>query len=304
MIKVFYDDRQHVQHNQSFSPSAGKPAKVVADWYNHNLPIAIEPVIPLTQEEIALAHNPDYVNGVLSLRISNGFGNKMQEVADSLYWTNGSITSAARYAVTHQTQTVSPTSGFHHASYDSGGGFCTFNGLMIAAQILKQEGLLTNTGRIGILDLDQHYGNGTDDIISELSLDYVSHYTIGGGMLSHRSGEAFLEKLPQIFKEYFSDVDLLLYQAGADSCIDDPLGGTFTQGEMRIRDRKIFELCKEYRLPVAWNLAGGYQTPFDNVLALHRATLEEHLRVFEGISVNTGVEESYMSSPGLAFDWI
>lgn len=304
-LPVFFDPRQQVGNNHSFSPSAGKPARVLEDWQRHKLPLEILPVTPTTLEEMSLAHDSAYISGILSGKIANGFGNRLPEVAASLPWTTGSLASAARYAITHGVSTISLSSGFHHAGYDFGGGFCTLNGLMITAQLLKKEGLLAPHGRIGILDLDQHYGNGTDDILRRLKLAYIDHYTMGGGAwLYGRDGSAFLEKLPGIFQQYFSGIDLLLYQAGADSCLDDPLGGTFTQPEMRLRDREVFRLARERRIPVVWNLAGGYQNPFSNVLALHRATAEEHLRIFCGIEIDTGVEREYVTGSGDAWGWV
>ena len=49
-------------------------------------------------------------------------------------------------------------SGFHHSHADHGEGFCTFNGLVVAAEALRAEGALA---RVAVLDLDLHYGNGT-----------------------------------------------------------------------------------------------------------------------------------------------
>jgi acetoin utilization deacetylase AcuC-like enzyme len=291
MLKIFYDERQQVNNNSSFSPSAGKPAKVLANWKAHGLPLSVEAVTPLNRAEIALAHDPQYVRDVLSLKRPNGFGNTLKEVAKSLHWTTGSITSAAKYAVQNKSQAISLTSGFHHACYSSGGGFCTLNGLVIAAQMLKLHGYVN---RVGILDLDMHYGNGTDDIIKKLKLDYIGHYTIGGKMWSHHTIENFLSQLPSIFDELFAGVDLLIYQAGADSCIDDPLGGVFSQEQMRRRDRIVFQECKKRGIPVVWNLAGGYQDRFENVLAIHRATAEEHLSVFNDQKFDTGCESDYV----------
>jgi acetoin utilization deacetylase AcuC-like enzyme len=291
MLKIFYDQRQQVNNNTSFSPSAGKPAKVLADWQNHGLPLSVEVVHPLNRAEISLAHDPKYVRDVLSLHTTNGFGNKLKEVAKSLHWTTGSITSAAKYAVKNKSQAVSLTSGFHHAGYESGGGFCTFNGLVIASQMLKLHGYVNN---VGILDLDQHYGNGSDNIINTLNLKYISHYTIGGKMWSNDTIESFLSDLPKLFDKMFSNIDLLIYQAGADSCVDDPLGGVFTQEQMRRRDRIVFQECKKRKIPIAWNLAGGYQDRFENVLALHRATAEEHLSVFNKIKIDSGCNEEYI----------
>ena len=46
----------------------------------------------------------------------------------------------------------------HHASHDSFGGYCYFNSTAIAAHYLSEF------GRVAILDLDYHHGNGQEDI--------------------------------------------------------------------------------------------------------------------------------------------
>ncbi len=50
---------------------------------------------------------------------------------------------------------------------------------------------------------------------------------------------------------------------------------------MRRRDRIVFHYCADHGLPVAWNLAGGYQAEFQRVLDLHHATMEECLAAFD-----------------------
>ena len=47
----------------------------------------------------------------------------------------------------------------HHAYADSAGGFCFLNGTAIAAERLRQR-----LGRVAILDIDVHHGNGTQGI--------------------------------------------------------------------------------------------------------------------------------------------
>ena len=49
----------------------------------------------------------------------------------------------------------------------------------------------------------------------------------------------------------------MIYQAGADPHIDDPLGGILTTKQMSWRDRQVFEQLGHK--PLVWNLAGGYQ---------------------------------------------
>lgn len=73
------------------------------------------------------------------------------------------------------------------------------------------------------------------------------------------------------------DCDLILYQAGADPHINDPLGGFMTTAKLQYRDELVFLLCQQYGIPIAWNLAGGYQRDVDGdirpVLEIHDNTL-------------------------------
>jgi len=191
-IKIFYREEQTVTENESFSPSAGKPAQVLESFLKLDLPIKVRSFKALTESQISLAHDPKYVRDVLSLKESNGFGNHSASVALSLPYTTGSIAAATLHALTTRETCASLTSGFHHAGYDHGGGFCTFNGLMVAAQLALKAGAL----KVGIIDCDAHYGDGTADIIRRLGLeDCVQHYTFGEHAVTPSTSDAWLSSL-------------------------------------------------------------------------------------------------------------
>jgi acetoin utilization deacetylase AcuC-like enzyme len=172
---------------------------------------------------------------------------------------------------------VSPTSGFHHAEYKSAGGFCTFNGLMVTVMALRNEGFL---GRIGILDLDEHYGNGTADILEVKEERNVEHYSFGGEVLYRGDGEAWLARLPEIVGA-FAGCGLVLYQAGADPHSDDPYGrGVLSNDQLYRRDKIVFEGLARVEIPVVWNLAGGYQKPLRKVLDIHDNTMRACIEVY------------------------
>jgi len=217
---------------------------------------------------------------VLSLREPNGFNNRDPEVAASLPFTSGSLLAAARYAVENQMNVCSPTSGFHHAGYSSAEGFCTFNGLMVTALALLDAGVVRS---VGIIDCDVHYGNGTDDIISRLRVKGVRHHTMGkhfhsaadaGGL----AGTRFLAWLDEAIDDC-RGTDLVIYQAGADPHINDPLGGVLSDVTMAKRDHAVFKAFQGKAL--VWNLAGGYQRDanggIEPVLKLHRNTVVAQL---------------------------
>jgi acetoin utilization deacetylase AcuC-like enzyme len=177
--------------------------------------------------------------------------------------------SAATEAIRNGQVAVAPTSGFHHAGHSEVAGFCTFNGLMVSALSIKAAGLVE---RVGILDFDQHYGDGTDDIIETLGIDSVTHYSAGAYYHSESQASEFLQQIPELVAS-MSDCDVVLYQAGADPHIDDPLGGWLTTEQLAERDRLVFETAQELGIPIAWNLAGGYQSPLRKVLDVHDNTI-------------------------------
>ena len=152
-----------------------------------------------------------------------------------------------------------------------GSGFCTFNGLVIAAQALRLNG----AKKVGILDMDQHYGDGTENIIKKLELDYIKHWTLGGSSVNQHNADEFFENFTELLEKTFKGCSVILYQAGADPHVNDPLGGRLTSDQLRLRDHLVFEFCKKNNIGVAFNLAGGYQNPLRKVLDIHDATLIE-----------------------------
>jgi acetoin utilization deacetylase AcuC-like enzyme len=267
-IQVFYREEMLAKAH-SFSPSAGKPGPVVAGWQSAGLPINVNTFPPATAADLILSHHPAYVHGVLSGELPNGFDNHDPGVARSLPWTTGALLAAARAALAADVA-CAPVSGFHHAHYDYGGGFCTFNGLTVTAARLLGDGLVQ---RVLILDCDQHFGDGTEQIIKRLRLQQaVENATFGRWFHSPSDAAAYLERLQDIVAG-LREFDLILYQAGADVHVDDPLGGVLSTEQMLTRDRMVFEAACAQRVPLAWNLAGGYQEPIAKVIALHVNTM-------------------------------
>ena len=267
-IPVFYTPLM-VAENDSFSPSAAKPRAAVESWLKLDIPINVIAPAPASVEDIARAHLPAFVDAVLSCRVENGFHNRSEAVAKSLPYTSGAMLAAAREALRNGRVAAAPCSGFHHAGYANAGGFCTFNGLMVTAMALHASG---EVARVGILDFDQHYGDGTDNIIDRLRIDWIHHFSAGEHYGFATEARRFLSSIGGLVAA-MKDCDVILYQAGADPHIDDPLGGWRTTKQLYERDLLVFQAASELGIPVAWNLAGGYQTPLRKVLRIHDGTM-------------------------------
>lgn len=248
---VFYRPEMSA-NTESFSTSSSKPRRTVDAWLASGAITQddIQLFIPANAQALYTAHSADYVDGVLRGDLPNGFGNSDAAIAKSLRYTTGSMIAAAQHVAHNGGFACSPTSGFHHANYDRGGGFCTFNGLMVAAIELDRLGKT-----VGILDCDAHYGDGTQNIIETLGLSRIRHHTLGklhppGRRPPHGDILAWLSDAVHDMRK----CDVVLYQAGADPFVDDPLGGQMSLKELAVRDMVVFNSLKN----VAWNLAGGY----------------------------------------------
>ena len=267
-MAVYYTPRM-VAESGSFSPSAGKPAEVVASWRERGLAIELCEPVPVTIDQLARAHDRAHVEAILACRKPNGFGNTSPAVAATLVHTSGAMLSAARRALSDRAIACAPVSGFHHAMHRTAGAFCTFNGLMVAALALHHE---DGAGRVGILDYDMHYGNGTADIIERTSAAFVVHDTAAERYDSPRDAARLLAELRARVRA-MAGCDVVLYQAGADQHADDPLGGVLSTAELLRRDEIVFTELAALGIPVAWNLAGGDHRDPDGSL---RPVLEIH----------------------------
>ena len=281
-VKVFYDERQSAERNDSFSPSAQKPAKVVKYWEERH-PIQIMPFEPVTLEDLCRIHDAEYVHGVMQGRITNGFGNCDPVVNSVMPWVSGSVYWACDYAYRTKESCFAPTSGAHHACYNTGMGYCTFNSLALGA--LHAHDLGANL--VGIVDCDNHYGNGTQDIINKLGLHWLIHYSYGADQRRYYT-EKFLEEFESLLMP-FKHCDLIIYNAGADPHVDDPHGGRMTTNELFQRDIELYCFAAEHKIPVVTALAGGYQRDIHGgiqpVLDIHNNTMKAFRLMLEEVDL-------------------
>jgi acetoin utilization deacetylase AcuC-like enzyme len=281
-LKVFYSPDMVSESGRKVSPSDRKPREVADALQRRQWPIELIAPEPTPVADICRIHEADYVTDVLELRRASGFGSISASVARSLPYTCGACHDAAVIALKDGIS-ASLSSGFHHAGPSGARGFCTFNGLMISAvQLLAAK----RVKKVAIVDCDYHYGDGTQAIIDALELsEQVLHISFGQTYNNPSQADAYLahvHELKTVLEKHRPGV--ILYQAGADTHIDDPLGGLLTSDQMRERDHAMFTIAHDLSIPLAWNLAGGYQVEPDGsiprVVELHLNTFEEALRVW------------------------
>lgn len=247
IMKIFYNNKQSgIKTN---TPSSEK-AQLFIDELKINFNKKIEIISNfdlLNKSDIALAHSTQYINDILNNNKSNGYHLFNKDIIKKIELDIAFFFYASMDAWINKSVTCSPTSAFHHAGYDFSGGFCTFNGLIITAQLLK---LNFNIDRIAIVYLDIHHGNGTEDIIKKLGLNYIDHFSLEKELKKYKTNEELMNNLEYAIFNKIDQADIILYQAGADPHINDPLGGLLTTEQMYQRDLILFKLTKEMDVPL------------------------------------------------------
>jgi acetoin utilization deacetylase AcuC-like enzyme len=229
----------------------------------------------LSASDFDRAHKPGRYSDIMKRKAANGFG-----TADSLINLHAlqscqAMYDAARAAVVNKTVAFAPASGFHHAGWGYSGGYCTFNGLMVAALKLIADGMIKT---VMIIDGDGHYGDGTQDIIDHFDLSGpITHVSLDTNSVGGEPDYAS-DMIDHVFG--YPAPDLVLYQAGADAHIEDPYrAGYLNDSQWVVRDMQVFRWCAANGVPVAWNLAGGYNGL--KTLNLHSRTFAAALQVYE-----------------------
>jgi acetoin utilization deacetylase AcuC-like enzyme len=200
--------------------------------------------------------------------------------------SNGGVVAAALIALDRGVA-GSLSSGLHHARREHGAGFCTLNGLALAAQ----AALAAGAGAVLVLDLDAHCGGGTHSLVAgdpriwqlDVSVSAYDDYTPSSRTTLDLVGHAD-EYLPTIARRLAElerrgpAFDLCLYNAGMDPYERCTLGGQagITLERLAAREALVFDWCRRRGVAVAFVLAGGYvgrQLDQDGLVEAHRLTL-------------------------------
>jgi acetoin utilization deacetylase AcuC-like enzyme len=263
---------------------------------------------PLTAGDVAAVHDPAYVRAVQS-GVPRGLAESQGFAWDAGLWpmvlaSNGGVADAAVDAMRHGVS-GSLSSGLHHARRDIGEGFCTFNGLVIAARRALAEGAES----VLILDLDAHCGGGTASMIAgesriwqlDVSVDSYDRYEPTERARLHvvSRGADYLDTIERGLRgigDAGPRFALCLYNAGMDPFELCDTGGSrgITRDILATRERIVFDWCTTGKLPVAFVMAGGYtgaRLDQETLVGLHRSTLSAAAECGLGGIVRRGIEE-------------
>lgn len=241
---------------------------------------------PVDAETLRLAHTEDYVRGVIELSLPADVVRRIglpntESVATRARAATGGTLLAARLALEHGIA-CNTAGGSHHASAESGAGFCVFNDVAVAARRLQAEGAV---GQVLVVDLDVHQGDGTARIFAEdpsvftVSMHAEKNFPHRKAMsdldieLADGAGdEAYLGKLEEILPALLSSVrpDIVFFNAGVDPHADDKLGRlSLTDEGLARREALVLGACLSSEIPVVGVIGGGYDVDIDRLAARH-----------------------------------
>lgn len=263
--------------------------------------LSIEPIAgvslcrpePISRSALEAIHDSDYISAIQSgepreLAESNCFQ------WDPQVWTmvcaqNGGAVASALAAM-QEGVSGSLSTGMHHAYPSRGKGFCTFNGLTLAALAALKNG----AKNVLILDLDAHCGGGTHACIRDHEAIWqidvsVSNFDEHGDTDRSRVD---IVKSPDRYLPFVAEqlelrsginFGLCLYFSGMDPHQACAFGGTpgFDDDLLARREELIFRWCRNRGIPVAYSVGGGYTGKLmtrDHLVRLHRLTISEAAR--------------------------
>lgn len=248
----------------------------------------LRPSPPAAIDEIVRAHDPRYVqqmlDGTLPAAIAARIGLPWSDIllARSLATVGGTLAAARHALMTGVSGQLA--GGTHHAHRDGGAGFCVFNDCAVAALTLLAERAV---GRVAVLDLDVHHGDGNATILSPDPRVFVASV--------HGANNYPFEKPPSDFDLPLSDgtaddaylaacdhaleavlsfrPDVVFYIAGVDPLISDRLGRlAVTHEGLFRRDERVITGVRRAGVALVVLIGGGYGEPISESIAAYANT--------------------------------
>ena len=226
----------------------------------------VDPVdfVDLAEELIEATHAHAYVEALRTgepydLAGSQGFSWD-EGIWDMAVNSTAGVLAAVDEVLATGGSSGSLSSGLHHARHAGGEGYCTVNGLAMAATRATE----LVSGTVVVLDLDAHCGGGTNELIGgdgrilhlDLSTSSFDSYSPDGDdeltVLRGPSDVEYLEHVHGYLGRIPDDTGLVIYNAGMD-----PHPGVSAEG-LAQRERLVAAWCARNSVPVAFVLAGGY----------------------------------------------
>jgi len=182
--------------------------------------------------------------------------------------------------------------GTHHAMPDFGEGFCVFNDVAVAINVLQQS---MWARKILVIDCDVHQGNGTaaickdNDDVFTFSVHGAKNYpfkkppsTVDIGLPDATGDSAYLQTLGDALDDIFKrfDPDLVFYLGGIDPLETDHFGRLSLSKEgLKQRDRTVIRKVVGADVPIVLLLSGGYAPTLEQTVKAHALMYEAGLEL-------------------------
>ena len=240
---------------------------------------------PCSDETLKRAHSEKYIKDIKNKTLDKngvkkiGFPLVDSVVQRSLVATGGTVL-ASKLAINYGLA-CNTAGGSHHANFEGGAGYCVFNDVAVAADYLLDRGL---AGRILIVELDVHQGNGNSDIFKDntnvftFSMHSKSNYPakksisdLDVELEDNLEDKQYLKTLKFYLNELNEEnFDYVFYIAGVDIHHNDRLGKLKISDEgIKERDELVTENFFSKGIPLCGVLGGGYNKNFDKLVELH-----------------------------------
>jgi acetoin utilization deacetylase AcuC-like enzyme len=229
----------------------------------------------LTDDDLALVHTAEYLEQIrqpetlarlLFLDPEHPWDDRL--LLPFLYAAGGTLEAALSAA--DGGVGLNLGGGYHHAQADKAEGFCAIADVAIAVRRLQRE---RHAGRVLIVDLDYHHGNGNAAIFSndESVFTFSIHannwcwltkrHNLDVELPPHTGDDVYLRTvrthLPAILDTFRPD--FVFYVAGSDPFVEDRLGDfDISEAGMLARDRLVTREVRGRGLPLVVVTAGGY----------------------------------------------
>jgi acetoin utilization deacetylase AcuC-like enzyme len=255
-----------------------------------------------TDDDLVRAHDRRYIDAVMHGTLDDaaqrriGFPWSAAMVERSRRSAGATIAACERALV--DGCGVNLAGGTHHAHAGFGSGFCVFNDAAVATRAMQARHRI---GRVLIIDLDVHQGDGTaailrdDDSVFTLSMHGRNNFPFRKATsrldieLDDGTGDAtYLATLAIALPRAIaaSRPDLAIYLAGADPFIGDRLGRlALTKRGLAARDALVLDTLRAAEIAVAIAMAGGYADDIDDTVDIHVATIRLALERFDGAAM-------------------
>ena len=242
---------------------------------------ALHTAAPASFRHLRRVHTDDYLDslnrpGALTSIVGLTIGDEQtQRILEAQRFMVGGTLQATALALGSKGVAVNLGGGLHHGFAGKGERFCVFNDAAVAIHEARARGF---AGRILIVDLDLHDGDGTRSIFSD---DPTVHtFSIHNLTTSDERGRqavaatvvelpgevtdgVYLDTLRSQLPPVFASVrpDLVFYLAGCDPAAGDAIGNwKISPGGMLERDLFVAGLVRggSRKPPLVVLLAGGY----------------------------------------------